>query len=228
MKLNEFVTRLALLTGTPKDNEELIAWQAAVGEIEIPDTLSGAINTKLLTLDTAKNSSELKNHFTAAAYDGIDAKIKDLIGSSELTEEVKTKILTEKNSFEKMSLLNAATKEHFKAQGDPANDTELKGKNKTLADEVTKLNADMTLLRESSVDRGKYDALVVSSENNMRDLQARWEDFQTDHATTTRQVEVDQAKITQLQQRCELATQRLTRMQEEQATLMDQSDNQAL
>jgi hypothetical protein len=70
---------------------------------QIPDDLVNAVNSNLMTLDTAKNNIELKKYFHAQALNGIDAELKNVLSELELDDESKQAIESETSSYKRVS-----------------------------------------------------------------------------------------------------------------------------
>jgi hypothetical protein len=110
-KLGDTFNTLATLAGISPEDGQLKAFlsNVAVSEYDLPDEIANKIQSSLLTIDAAKNHPQIKSHFFAQAYDGLDKELTGLMG--DLPEEVKAEILAEKSSTKRASLLVGKVKE---------------------------------------------------------------------------------------------------------------------
>lgn len=101
--LASFVNELALLAGVKSDI--LKPWVEANKAVEIPDEAVSAIRGNLLTLEAAKNSSQLYDHFTATALNGVDTDIERFMGELKLEDSYTNEIKGEKKTAAKVRKL---------------------------------------------------------------------------------------------------------------------------
>ena len=95
------------MVGVPSDDENLsnLLANENLQNIEINDDLANQINGNLLTMDSAKNNSELNKHFKATILNGLDAETKSLMSQLELSDDVVSEIMNEQSSFKRVPLL---------------------------------------------------------------------------------------------------------------------------
>jgi len=138
MNIGEFINSQAILAGIPADDAALkeILINPELTKVVLPDTITSRIKSSLLTVEQAKTNIDIKKHFTANALDSVDAKIKGLIEEFGFDDESRSLIDSEKNSYNKISLLS---KQIQLAEAKKASATG--GDKKALADEIAKLNA---------------------------------------------------------------------------------------
>ena len=74
MKLVDFLNTIAAKCGKQKEFEGIVN-NPVLSSVEIPDDVANGINSDLFTLESAKNNSSLKTHFSAGALNGVDAEI---------------------------------------------------------------------------------------------------------------------------------------------------------
>jgi hypothetical protein len=111
--LGEYINTLAKQAGMSGEEPELksLLSNTQVSGAEIPDAIVQKINGGLLTLESAKNNSEIKKHFFAQAYNGLDSELTGVFGELGISEEVKAELLAEKSSTKRASLLAKKVKE---------------------------------------------------------------------------------------------------------------------
>lgn len=103
---------------------------------QIPDDLINAVNSNLMTLDTAKNNIELKKYFHAQALNGIDAELKNVLSELELDDDSRQAIESETSSYKRVSKSLKLVKE-LEAKKLQAN---TKGEKTELQKEIDRLN----------------------------------------------------------------------------------------
>lgn len=103
---------------------------------QIPDDLINAVNSNLMTLDTAKNNIELKKYFHAQALNGIDAELKNVLTELELDDDSRQAIESETSSYKRVSKSLKLVKE-LEAKKLQAN---TKGEKTELQKEIDRLN----------------------------------------------------------------------------------------
>lgn len=105
--LGELINKLALSGGMDADDDGLktILGNTAVSSLELTDDVVNAINSNLLTIDSAKNNADLKNHFTALALAGVDGELARLQTSYDLTPEIIEKLKGETSSYKRIGML---------------------------------------------------------------------------------------------------------------------------
>lgn len=137
----EFLKELAIKAGVKIDDEKFKPLLAApeLAGIQIPDELVTGIDNGLLSLQAARNNHpDIKNHYYASAYDGLDKEINKFIEDHQLPDDVKAEILAERSSTKRAVLLASKIKalEEKKA-------TSGKGEKETLQTQINDLNAQL-------------------------------------------------------------------------------------
>lgn len=130
MKVKDF-TISALKTAGVSDAElaEILSAQNT-DEIELSENLISKFNSSILTLDSAKANTNLKSHFNAQVYNGLDALVNRMVEENNIDSLSKYDIDSEKSTPKKIELLAKALKKNGTAT--PANADEIKGLNEQL------------------------------------------------------------------------------------------------
>lgn len=71
---------------------------------QIPDDVYEKISTSFLTVSEAKNNRELKNYYTAQAYDGIDKRLPDWLTEAGLDPKLVEELSKEKSSGKRVEM----------------------------------------------------------------------------------------------------------------------------
>lgn len=79
--------------------------------LEIPDDLNEALNSKLLTEESAKNNPALKKHFRSSILDGVDKNIVSLFEEFKFDEAARQEILGVENTYERVTALAKKVKD---------------------------------------------------------------------------------------------------------------------
>lgn len=137
MKIGTLITNLAKRAKIDLTDPKYVDLLSSA--VEVPDEIATAIEGNLFDIETAKNNAALSQHFKASALNGVDAKIKALAEESGLSAEDIAEIEAEKNSYNKLPILNAKVKAKIAAEN--------KGDGKQIKAEYDKLNADMAALK---------------------------------------------------------------------------------
>ncbi len=144
---SDLISQLCQLTGVKSDDQDLIGVlsNAELTKINVPNSISNAIMNGLMTLDSAKNNWELKNHFKASNLAPIDESIMNLMNDLELGEDSVNSVKSEKNTYAKLPLVLAALKSKLEGaanSGQGAN-VDVEAFNK----QITDLNAQIETLK---------------------------------------------------------------------------------
>lgn len=129
--------------------------------MEVPDELATQLDSAFMTLDIAKKHPEVKAHYDAQIFNGMDAKIKSIMPEYELSPEDIAAIEGEKNSYEKMKLLNKGIKNAAEKKFGELNGAD----KKALADQIKQLNAD--ILKERETSQGAISAAQKQAEEDI-------------------------------------------------------------
>lgn len=143
MKLGEFLTTQASKLGLQNDPLFVAFVQAnpQLAQLEFDDKIANPINSGLMSLDGAKNNTDVKKHYDALALNNIDAKLNPLAQLYGATAEFDA----EKSTYKRIDILSAkiASKiqeiEASAAKGDVTKDTEVKRLNGELQKLQTQL-----------------------------------------------------------------------------------------
>jgi hypothetical protein len=142
---------------------------------EIPDNLASAMQTNLMTIESAKANPTLKSHFFAQAYNGVDTELERLIGDDLFDDNFRTEIKGEKSSTQRM--VKAWTKQKESLVGKyEAQLAELKKTGKggseeaeTLRTQINSLNTQIANVRTEY--EGKINTLKTEHESELTNLQ---------------------------------------------------------
>jgi hypothetical protein len=107
MNVSNYIKTLASMAGISADDEQLKTLLANenLQNVEINDDLATKINGSILTVDSAKNNSDLNKHFRATILNGLDAEMTSLMTQLELDDETRSEIMGEQSSFKRVPLL---------------------------------------------------------------------------------------------------------------------------
>lgn len=138
MKLKDFTINALKIAGVTDAELTEIVNAPNTDEVVLNDDLIKKFNTGILTLDSAKANPNLKSHFNAQVYNGIDALVSRIVEENEIDSLSKFDIDSEKSTPKKIELLTKALKKS-------AN-----GKNPANADEIKALNDQLLKLKNES------------------------------------------------------------------------------
>lgn len=183
-KVAEFLKTLLVKAGANLESDTVKAMVTAISgldqNIEIPDELAATIDNGLLNLQAAKNNyPEIKNHYFAQAYAGLDNELNSFLESEALEDPIKQEILAEKSSTKRAVLIAKKIKE-------------LEGKKKSSGDstekaqytqQITDLNNQLRLVKE---ERQGLEAKHANELKNMKkdfQLNSTLDGYKTIHDT---------------------------------------------
>jgi len=140
MHASDYFTKLASMAGISAEDEQLksILSNENLKNVEINDELATKINGAFLTVDSAKNNSELNKHFRAINLNGIDSELNNVMTEFEFDEALKQEINGENNSFKRVSLVAKKISALEKAKLNAS-----KGDKDALQLEIDRLNGDV-------------------------------------------------------------------------------------
>lgn len=111
-KISEFLKSLIVKAGGNIEDEKIKTALAAIADAELSDDVTNAIDYGLISLANAKNNHpEIKNHYFAAAYNGLDSELDRIMGEENFSPELITEIKNEKSSTKRAALLAVKLKE---------------------------------------------------------------------------------------------------------------------
>ena len=116
MLLIEFLNQLAQKAGIAKDDKalEAINSNANLLTVQVDDKLAMAVNSSLLTVAAAKENDEIKTHFRATYFNGVDSRLMTALSELDYDQPtldaLKSKLESEKSTPEKAVLLAAEIK----------------------------------------------------------------------------------------------------------------------
>lgn len=164
----QLLTEMATRLGIPADNPELISLQAnaELTRINVPDTLITGMNNgfnNYLTIDSAKNNSDLMKHFKSLALNGLDKKLKDTLTAMEVGDDVLTELDAETNSYERVAKALAKIKD-LEAKKAGAKAPEKNELNK----QIEELNRQVAAEKKAAQDK------IAQLENNFQSERLDW------------------------------------------------------
>ena len=107
MNVSQYINKLASMSGISGDDEQLktVLANENLQQVEINEDLANRINGSFLTVDSAKNNSELNKHFRATILNGLDAEMSTVMNELQLGDDIRSEIMSETNSFKRVPLL---------------------------------------------------------------------------------------------------------------------------
>lgn len=151
----EVLKSLLLKAGGKEDDEQAINELSApdFARLTISDDLLAKIENGLLSIEQAKNNHpDIKKHYFAAAYNGLDSELNGTMEELQLPAEVKNVILNERSSTKRAVLLAKKVKE-LESQ---KKNTDDKGEKTSLQNEINELRNKLRIEQEG-VDKIKAD-----------------------------------------------------------------------
>jgi hypothetical protein len=103
VKIGTLLNNLAKKAGYNTESPEFTDILSA--NLEIPDELNEALNSRLLTEESAKNSPALKKHFRSSILDGVDKNILSLFDEFEFDDATRQEITGIENTYERIPAL---------------------------------------------------------------------------------------------------------------------------
>jgi len=125
--IGELINNLTQKAGIPADDADLKSLLASpeLANIKVPDTLSAAIDSGLLSIDAAKNNHpDIKKKYFADAYDGMDKQLLQLVATDTFDQADLDEIKAEKSTSKKAELIVSKLKA-AKAQAKGADKDEI-------------------------------------------------------------------------------------------------------
>lgn len=110
---------------------------------EVPEDLVTALEAKLLTEESAKNSQALKNHFTSQVLDTIDRKFPTLFDELEFDNATREEVLGIKSTYERIPAIMKKVKE-LESQKAAAG----KGDKAALQEQINNLNKQISQITQ--------------------------------------------------------------------------------
>ena len=144
MKLGDFLNTMASKTGLQNDPTFVAFLQAnpQLAGLELDDKVAVPMNTGLMSLEGAKNNTDVKKHFDALVLNAIDGKLNPLAAEYGATAEFES----EKSTYKRIDILTqkiaAKIAEIKGSSSDASKDAEVK----RLNDELQKLQQQLTSL----------------------------------------------------------------------------------
>jgi hypothetical protein len=139
--------------------------KAEFANTELPESITSALTTNLLTIDAAKNNPTLKKHFVGNALDPINKGIEELIAEYGIDEVTKAEILADQNTYNKYKV---AAKKIAELKEKSAGSTN-KGEKADLERQINELNKQLSLVAtdtQSKIDtiKNEYEQRILNRE----------------------------------------------------------------
>lgn len=174
-KIVEFLRELAKKAGVDVESEQMKPLFSAenLQTIEVPDEIVTGIDNGLISLSAAKNNHpEIKNHYFAAAFNGVDSEIDRLMEEEKLPDDVKAEIKAERSSTKRIVKIANKIKE-LEAQKAHAG----KGATEELNKQINQLNTEIRTIKENEAKiRAEYEKKLKDKDMSyaLRGLRAKY------------------------------------------------------
>lgn len=139
VKIGTLLNNLAKKAGYNTESPEFTDILSA--NLEIPDELNDALNTRLMTEDSAKNNPALKKHFRSSILDGVDKNILSLFDEFEFDDASRQEITGIENTYERIPAIAKKIRD-LEAQKGAAGKTD----KAQLQEQINKLNQEKAQL----------------------------------------------------------------------------------
>jgi hypothetical protein len=137
----DFITVLLTKAGVKMDDEAITTALASaeLATVQIPDALITPIDNGLLSIQAAKNNHpEIKSHYKAELYDGLDKELSRIMDDHKIPDEVKAELIAEKSSTKRVALLTQKVRELEEKKVGAG-----KGEKDALQQDITRLNNEL-------------------------------------------------------------------------------------
>lgn len=149
IKIGELVKQLADKVGTIDQSSQSFI-DILSTNVEVDQSIADAILESTLTIKTASQHPEVRNKIRAEVFNGVDKNIENYLNTLELADDKRESILTEKETFKRLKLVETAMKEQIdalkSAQGKTSKNTDAE---EALKAQVTKLTNDYKALQDT-------------------------------------------------------------------------------
>lgn len=144
MKLGDFLNTMASKTGLQNDPTFVAFIQAnpQLASVELDDKVAVPINTGLMSLDGAKNNTDVKKHFDALVLNAIDSKLNPLAAEYGATADFEA----EKSTYKRIDILTQKIADKIAEIKGSSSDASKDAEVKRLTDEMQKLQQQLTTL----------------------------------------------------------------------------------
>lgn len=145
MNLSELVTNLAERLDIPSDKIQGIIDNPTLAQVTLPEEVVSTFKANFITMKEAQKNLALKKHFAGVHLGSVDAIINEMFDEYKVPDDVKSGIVAEGNTFEKVKMfskyLASLKDEALKATG---------GDKAKLAEQITALNAEIVKLKDTA------------------------------------------------------------------------------
>lgn len=137
--LGEFIFALAKDAGMDTESDQFKGFmgQTQFESLDMPSEIETGIKSGFLTIESAKNNSELHKHFKGQNLDMVDQSLSKGIRELSLPANITAEIDSEPDTNKKIVLALSKANDHFKSlKPESVNDPELEKRNKEYADKI--------------------------------------------------------------------------------------------
>lgn len=180
MNTGDIFISLAKSVGIDVDKDEDFLKVMANKELataDFPDALASKIQSNLLTLDSAKNNSDLKSHFKAQALNAVDQKLEEFAAKYELGDDFINKLKEKQGTYENMGLTFEKLNEiHISKLQEASTSTDDPKLKKTIEEHIATINGlkgDLSTFQESHVAKTELTELRDGYEEMILDKDIR-------------------------------------------------------
>lgn len=145
-KLNDVLKSILGKAGIKADDPLIIGLLSneQIGSIEIDDNISSSLDSKLISMEAAKNHPEIAKIYRTQTLNTIDKKISDVLDILEIDEDSRSKFLGETNTYKRLDNLNELIRAAKASKAGATNPDDKKAHN----DAIAQLNDQLKTVKE--------------------------------------------------------------------------------
>lgn len=148
VKIGELVKQLADKVGGIDQSAQAFI-DILSTSVEVDESIVNSILENTLTIKTASQHPEVRNKIRAEVFNGVDKNIENYLNTLELADDKRENILTEKETFKRLKLVETAMKEQIDALKSAQSGKKNSDAEEALKAQVNKLTNDYKALQES-------------------------------------------------------------------------------
>ena len=137
--------------------------------VEVDESIANSILEGTLTVRNASQHPEVRNKIRAEVFNGVDKNIENYLNTLELADDKREGILTEKETFKRLKLVENAMKEQLDALKSAQGSKKNSDAEEALKAQVNKLTADYKALQDNFT--SEKNTLLESHNQNMINFQ---------------------------------------------------------
>ena len=130
--------------------------------VEVDESIANSILEGTLTVRNASQHPEVRNKIRAEVFNGVDKNIENYLNTLELADDKRENILTEKETFKRLKLVENAMKEQLDALKSAQGSKKNSDAEEALKAQVNKLTADYKALQEGFTSRRTQQVNVLT------------------------------------------------------------------